>query len=114
MDCAHIKSAPGLISTLKSAHAAIGVAVAELQLLGQQPLAYLFHLVCKGWAVCECVCQRVLAVDGVVWATPDIHDSHLPLGSSSIQHGSGGWPQIRAVCLMDKYSHVLRDARKVP
>ncbi|WP_291921292.1 transposase domain-containing protein [Limnohabitans sp.] len=85
-------------------------AVAGRQRLGEEPLAHLFRLLCQGWTACECVCQRVLglrllAVDGVVWATPDTPDNRLALGSSSNQHGSGGWPQIRAVCLMDTYSH---------
>ena len=91
-------------------------AVAGRQRLGEEPLAHLFRLLCQGWTACECVCQRVLglrllAVDGVVWATPDTPDNRLALGSSSNQHGSGGWPQIRAVCLMDTYSHELLDAR---
>ncbi|WP_194945360.1 IS4 family transposase [Limnohabitans sp. DM1] len=91
-------------------------AVAGRQRLGEEPLAHLFRLLCQGWTACECICQRVLglrllAVDGVVWATPDTPDNRLALGSSSNQHGSGGWPQIRAVCLMDTYSHELLDAR---
>ena len=35
----------------------------------------------------------------------------LTLGCCTNQHGPGVWPQIRAVCLMDTYSHELLDAQ---
>jgi hypothetical protein len=53
----------------------------------------------------------MLAVDGVVWSAPDTPANRTELGSCSNQHGQGGWPQVRAVCLMDTSTHELLDAQ---
>lgn len=85
------------------------------QRLGDQPLAILFRLLTQAWsgqrAAQDTWPLRILAVDGVVWSAPDTPENRQALGGSVNQHGEGGWPQIRAVCLMDTYSHELLDAQ---
>lgn len=91
-------------------------AVQARQRLGDEPLQQLFALLTSAWTAslspAQCVLGlRVLAVDGVVWSAPDTPENRQSLGCCTNQHGPGGWPQIRAVCLMDTYSHELLDAR---
>lgn len=83
------------------------------QRLGEEPLAELFGLLTRAWSRQAHAQQtlRVLAVDGVVWSAPDTPDNRAQLGSCSTQHGPLPWPQIRATCLMDAYSHELLDAK---
>lgn len=83
------------------------------QRLGEEPLAQLFSLLTGAWGRCQAASQplRVLAVDGVVWSTPDTPENRQHLGSGSTQHGPLPWPQIRATCLMDTHSHELLDAK---
>ena len=50
---------------------------------------------------------RLLAVDGVVWRTPDTDDNREEFKSPSNQHGDGGFPQVRMVCQMEVTSHML-------
>jgi hypothetical protein len=52
----------------------------------------------------------MLAVDGVVWSTPDTPENWQTLGECANHHGAGAWPQIRAVCLMDTHRHEQVDA----
>ena len=91
-------------------------AVQGRQRLGDEPLQQLFTLLTSAWtssvSPAQCVLGlRVLAVDGVVWSAPDTPENRQSLGCCTNQHGPGSWPQIRAVCLMDTYSHELLDAR---
>lgn len=92
-------------------------AVQARQRLGDEPLQQLFALLTSAWtssvSPAQCVLGlRVLAVDGVVWSSPDTPENRQSLGCcTNHQHGPGSWPQIRAVCLMDTYSHELLDAR---
>lgn len=91
-------------------------AVQARQRLGDEPLQQLFSLLTSAWtssaSSAQCVLGlRVLAVDGVVWSAPDTPENRQSLGCCTNQHGPGSWPQIRAVCLMDTYSHELLDAR---
>ena len=91
-------------------------AVQARQRLGDEPLQQLFALLTSAWTAslspAQCVLGlRVLAVDGVVWSAPDTPENRQSLGCCTNQHGPGSWPQIRAVCLMDTYSHELLDAR---
>lgn len=90
------------------------VGVQARQRLGEEPLAELFGLLTRAWSRAQAPAQqtlRVLAVDGVVWATPDTPENRAQLGSCSTQHGPLPWPQIRATCLMDTHSHELLDAK---
>lgn len=90
-------------------------AVQGRQRLGSEPLAQLFAQLTRAWGHQEASLTslglRMLAVDGVVWSTPDTPENRQALGRErDSQHGAGAWPQIRAVCLMDTYSHELLDA----
>ena len=73
------------------------------QRLGSEPLAQLFGLLTRAWghhgSSPTCVGLRMLAVDGVVWSTPDTPENRQALGDCANQHGVGAWPQIRAFCL---------------
>ncbi len=87
------------------------------QRLGDEPMAQLFGQLTSAWTV-QVDGQtplleglRVLAVDGVVWSAPDTPENRLGLGCCANQHSQGSWPQVRAVCLMDTYSHELLDAQ---
>jgi Insertion element 4 transposase N-terminal/Transposase DDE domain len=85
------------------------------QRLGSEPLAQLFGQITRAWGhqtqSPSCLGLRMLAVDGVVWSTPDTPENRQALGRErDSQHGAGAWPQIRAVCLMDTHSHELLDA----
>jgi hypothetical protein len=51
---------------------------------------------------------RLLAVDGVVWSTQDTAEHRDVFGGGRSQHGEGSWPQVRAVCLMDVHTHLIR------
>lgn len=91
-------------------------AVQGRQRLGSEPLAQLFTQLVHAWGhqtqSPTCFGLRMLAVDGVVWSTPDTPENRQALGRErDSQHGAGAWPQIRAVCLMDTHSHELLDAR---
>ncbi len=50
---------------------------------------------------------NLLAVDGVVWRTPDSPENREAFSSSSNQYGDTGFPQIRMVCHMELTSHQL-------
>lgn len=89
------------------------VSVQARQRLGCEPLQQLFGLITQAWSRPSAAAAplRVLAVDGVVWSTPDTPDNRAALGSGSTQHGPLPWPQVRAVCLLDTHTHELLDAR---
>lgn len=96
--------------------AAPSAAVQARQRLDDEPLQQLFGLLTSAWTSSVCAAQcvqglRVLAVDGVVWSALDTPEKRQSLGCCANQHGQGSSPQIRAVCLMDTYSHELLDAR---
>lgn len=86
------------------------------QRLGDAPLAHLFDQVSQAWcdplpAPAGCFeGLRVLAVDGVVWSTADTPEHREHFGGGRSSHGDGHWPQVRAVCLMDVHSHLIRAA----
>lgn len=84
------------------------------QRLGEAPLAHLFDQVSRAW--CEAgpganarfQGLRVMAVDGVVWSVQDTPEHRETFGGGRSQHGDGSWPQVRAVCLMDVHTHLIR------
>lgn len=91
-------------------------AVAGRERLGEAPMAWLFRQLANSWGNQNLPEQdrfhglRSYAVDGVVWSIPD-----TPANAAKFAHphgggGSGAWPQLRAVCLMDTYSHLIRGA----
>lgn len=92
-------------------------AVAARQRLGEAPLAWLFNRLASSWG------SHVLpeeahfhglhsyAVDGVVWSLPDTPANRLAFERQRCVNGiTGAWPQLRAVCLMDTYTHLIRAA----
>ena len=91
-------------------------AVAGRERLGEAPLAWLFNRLASCWANAPLPDQalfhglRSYAVDGVVWSMPDTPANCDEFGRSSSSHGDGVWPQVRAVCLMDTYTHLVRGA----
>lgn len=91
-------------------------AVQARQRLGAEPLAALFKQLAESWGGAEQPASasflglRSFAVDGVVWSTPDTPDNRQAFGGGRTHSGDGAWPQVRGVCLMDTYSHLIRDA----
>ncbi|WP_032468886.1 IS4 family transposase, partial [Vibrio mimicus] len=50
---------------------------------------------------------KLLAVDGVVWRTPDSDENRDTFKAPSNQNGEGAFPQVRMVCQMEVTSHML-------
>jgi hypothetical protein len=50
---------------------------------------------------------KLLAVDGVVWRTPDSDENREAFKAPSNQNGEGAFPQVRMVCQMEVTSHML-------
>jgi hypothetical protein len=92
------------------------VSVQGRQRLGDTPLASLFQRLARHWGathqpvVPDWLGLRTLAVDGVVWSTPDTVENRAAFGGGRSQHGEGAWPQVRGVCLMDTENHLLLGA----
>lgn len=90
--------------------------VAGRERLGAAPLAWLFDRIAQCWGKHPVPENelfhglRCYAVDGVVWSIPDTTANGEEFGHPLGGNGSGAWPQLRAVCLMDTYSHLIRAA----
>ena len=107
--------------SLGDVQCAPSAAVQGRQRLGDAALEHLFRQLTTAWSsqiglpkrtgAPALAALRVLAVDGVVWSAPDSTSNRQALGCCSNQHGQGSWPQLRAVCLMDTFSHELLDAQ---
>lgn len=50
---------------------------------------------------------KLLAVDGVVWRTPDSDENRDTFKAPSNQNSEGAFPQVRMVCQMEVTSHML-------
>lgn len=91
-------------------------AVAGRERLGEAPMAWLFNRVAKCWGNDPIPEQelfhglRSFAVDGVVWSVPDTSANCGHFERPSNATSQGAWPQLRAVCLMDTYTHLIRAA----
>ena len=91
-------------------------AVAGRERLGEAPMAWLFDRIASSWSgqpVPEHALfhgLRSFAVDGVVWSLPDTLENCEKFGKQSNGTATGAWPQLRAVCLMDTYTHLIRAA----
>lgn len=91
-------------------------AVAGRERLGEAPLAWLFERLASTWSDQDISDPalfhglRTYAVDGVVWSIPDTPANAEQFTYPKGGAGSGGWPQLRAVCLMDTYNHLVRAA----
>lgn len=85
------------------------------QRLGDEPLRWLFQHSAQQWARSDASYHwrglSVLAMDGVVWRTPDTVANRAAFGGQhNDPNGTGPFPQVRAVCLLDARSRQLRDA----
>jgi IS4 transposase len=58
-----------------------------------------------GWAGLQ-----LLAVDGVMWRTPDTPDNAAAFAKPGTQHGETAYPQVRMLCQMELTSHLLVQA----
>ena len=85
------------------------------QKLGHKSIARLFHDTATrwhqqanhpGWAGL----QPLLAVDGVMWRTPDTPDNAAAFAKPGTQHGETAYPQVRMLCQMELTSHLLVQA----
>lgn len=92
-------------------------AVAGRERLGEAPLAWLFRLLANDWGDKPVPEEglfhglRTYAVDGVVWSIPDTTANCEEFGRPTGADGKpGAWPQLRAVCLMDTHTHLIRAA----
>lgn len=91
-------------------------AVAGRERLGEAPMAWLFERLASRWGSTAIPEQglfhglRSYAVDGVVWSLPDTPANSEKFGRGSNDKSNGAWPQLRAVCLMDTYTHLIRAA----
>ena len=84
------------------------------QKLGHKSIARLFHDTATrwhqqanhpGWAGLQ-----LLAVDGVMWRTPDTPDNAAAFAKPGTQHGETAYPQVRMLCQMELTSHLLVQA----
>jgi hypothetical protein len=91
-------------------------AVAGRERLGEAPMAWLFDRIASNWGFQPIPEHglfhglRSYAVDGVVWSLPDTLQNCEKFGRQSNTTSNGAWPQLRAVCLMDTYTHLIRAA----
>ncbi|WP_429125023.1 transposase domain-containing protein, partial [Aeromonas allosaccharophila] len=81
------------------------------QKLGDKSIERLFHETASrwhqqanhpGWAGLQ-----LLAVDGVMWRTPDTPDNAAAFAKPGTQHGETAYPQVRMLCQMELTSHLL-------
>ena len=90
--------------------------VAGRERLGEEPLAWLFDRSASTWGSDALPPTalfhglRSFAVDGVVLSLPDTPENAQEFGRPKGLHGEGGWPQLRAACLMDTFTHLIRAA----
>ncbi|WP_429072546.1 IS4 family transposase, partial [Aeromonas veronii] len=84
------------------------------QKLGDKSIERLFHETASrwhqqanhpGWAGLQ-----LLAVDGVMWRTPDTPDNAAAFAKPGTQHGETAYPQVRMLCQMELTSHLLVQA----
>lgn len=50
---------------------------------------------------------NLFAVDGVVWRTADTPENSAAFSRPAGRNGTGGYPQVRMVCLMELSSHLI-------
>jgi hypothetical protein len=92
-------------------------AVAGRERLGEAPLAWLFQRLANNWCDRPVPDEalfgglRTYAVDGVVWSIPDTLANCEKFDHPTTSDGKpGAWPQLRAACLMDTHTHLIRAA----
>jgi Insertion element 4 transposase N-terminal/Transposase DDE domain len=90
-------------------------AIAEArQRLGEEPVAYLFHVTAAEWSARSADRQRwrglsVHVYDGTTMRVPDSAENRAAFGGQSAgpKHGMSGYPMVRIVGLMTARSHLL-------
>lgn len=84
------------------------------QKLGDRSIERLFHTTAAcwhqqadhpGWAGLQ-----LLAVDGVMWRTPDTAENATAFAKPKTQQGETAYPQVRMLCQMELTSHLLTQA----
>lgn len=91
-------------------------AVAGRESLGAAPMAWLFNRISACWGKQAVPGQglfhglRSYAVDGLVWSLPDTAQNCADFGKPSNDKANGAWPQLRVVCLMDLFNHLVHAA----
>ncbi len=82
--------------------------------LGDKTIELLFHETAArwhqqanhpGWAGLQ-----LLAVDGVMWRTPDTAENTAAFAKPKTQQGETAYPQVRMLCQMELTSHLLTQA----
>lgn len=112
----HIVQQLDLADGPASSAPAPSAAVAGRERLGEAPMAWLFQRLASCWGSNSIPEHglfhglRSYAVDGVVWSLPDTPANSEKFGRGVNANSSGAWPQLRAVCLMDTYTHLIRGA----
>lgn len=89
--------------------------------LGEDALRELFDITQQHWNQQAAHPQwhglNLFGVDGVVWRTQDTPENRAAFSKPQNQHGEGGYPQVRMVCLMELSSHLINasvfDSEKV-
>jgi hypothetical protein len=80
------------------------------------PMAWLFDRLASSWCERQVPEEglfhglRTYAVDSVVWSVPDTPANCQQFGRGLNSTANAAWPQMRAICLMDTYSHLIRAA----
>ena len=84
------------------------------QTLGAEAVAQVFRHTARHW---HAQCQhpawaglQLLAVDGVVWRTPDTADNATAYPKPKTVHGDTAYPQVRMLCQMELTSQLLTQA----
>ncbi len=84
------------------------------QKLGHKSIERLFHETTVGWHQQAnhpgWAGLQLLAVDGVMWRTPDTPDNAAAFAKPGTQHGETAYPQVRMLCQMELTSHLLVQA----
>ena len=84
------------------------------QKLGHKSIERLFHETATGWHQQAnhpgWAGLQLLAVDGVMWRTPDTPDNAAAFAKPGTQHGETAYPQVRMLCQMELTSHLLVQA----
>lgn len=88
------------------------------QRLGAEPLKHLFYQLNQHWQTetPQPITHRfhglsVFAVDGVIFSTPHTPENMAHFGSSKGKNNHAPYPQVRAVCLVNTYSHEVVDVQ---
>ncbi len=84
------------------------------QKLGHKSIERLFHETAAGWHQQAnhpgWAGLQLLAVDGVMWRTPDTPDNVAAFAKPGTQHGETAYPQVRMLCQMELTSYLLVQA----